>query len=697
MTTQLPTTFATLILVMGSLHARDVASLFAPAETLPVGRITASEGAESLTTPDGVVFTGPAGTSTFVIHPKDGKWDLAAWNHLRVDFENPGRHLARVVARIDNPKATGSSDSMTGTAIIPAGNKGTLGVSFIRPGDAYDGPPIFRSQDAKPNGHRVHWRTFDAANVVAIRLTITAAGPFTLRVSPPAACWPYGSAANADLEALPYIDRFGQNRTLTWPGKLESIAQLQAALAAEAEAAKTSPAPERNRFGGWAKGPKFEPTGYFHTRKVDGRWWLIDPDGALFWSHGANSVGSFATTPANAPRRELFEWLPEKSDPLHDIILVHPGKNRPIAANFLTGNLAQALGDNHEAKARDLNHHRLRSWGINTLGAWSDADMIADARTPYTRIVSTWAANLVPDHQHYLPDPFDPAFEDSLRRSLEKLAPSRQDPWCVGVFIDNEIDWTGDLAPYLFAARPDCPAKSALCDHLKAKYGDIAGLNHAWGTDFDSFHGLASLRTPPTVIAAKSGVFRDDINAFYATLADRYYATCKRVMRELMPHHLYLGSRIHRAPAFVIAAAARHVDVFSGNEYSEAGASRKLPPGLDIPYLTGEFHFGAPDRGVPGAGLFGVHDQTQRSLAYLAYMSASLIDPRVVGSHWFAFPDQSTAGRPGENFQIGMVDITGRAYPEFTAAVRILSNHLYPLRANPPASIEATLEKILTD
>lgn len=677
--------------------AREVASLFAPAKTLPVDHISVGRSGEVRTTPDGTTITGPGGkqATTIVIHPKDGNWDLASWNHLRIDFKNTGTHLARVVARIDNPKPEGASDSMTGTAIVPAGHEGTLGISFTRPGDEYDGPRIFRSQDAKPNGHRVHWRRFDPAKIIAIRLTITAAGPFALRVNPPAACWPYGSAANADLEALPYIDRFGQNRTLQWPGKLESIAQLKTAIAAEAKAAKASPAPDRNRFGGWASGPKFDPTGYFHTRKVDGRWWLIDPDGALFWSHGANSVGTRASTPANGPRRELFEWLPETSDPLREVIMVQPRRDRPVVANFLAGNLARVFGEDHQAKARDLNHQRLRAWGMNTLGAWSDAAMMDDARTPYTRIVSTWSTNLVPGAKHLLPDPFDPDFEASLRRTLKGLAAQREDPWCVGIFIDNEIDWAGDLAPYLFAARPDRPAKHALRDHLKAQYGDIATLNQAWGTSLDSWHELVVIREPPAVPSDKAGVFQEDITRFYAALAERYYGICKRLMGELMPNHLYLGSRIHRAPGFVIEAAARHVDVFSGNEYSQDGASRKMPANLDVPYITGEFHFGAPDRGVPGAGLFGVHDQKQRCLAYMAYMSASLLDPRVVGSHWFAFPDQSTAGRPGENFQIGMIDITGRAYPEFTAAVRRVSNHIYPLRTNPPASIEAALETIL--
>ena len=41
--------------------------------------------------------------------------------------------------------------------------------------------------------------------------------------------------------------------------------------------------------GGWA-GEKITATGFFHTAKRDGRWWLIDPAGHLFISTGLCSV-----------------------------------------------------------------------------------------------------------------------------------------------------------------------------------------------------------------------------------------------------------------------------------------------------------------------------------------------------------------------------------------------------------------------
>ena len=35
-------------------------------------------------------------------------------------------------------------------------------------------------------------------------------------------------------------------------------------------------------------------------------------------------------------------------------------------------------------------HRRLRSWGINTIGNWSSAEVYALDKTPYTVPVGTW-------------------------------------------------------------------------------------------------------------------------------------------------------------------------------------------------------------------------------------------------------------------------------------------------------------------
>ena len=44
-----------------------------------------------------------------------------------------------------------------------------------------------------------------------------------------------------------------------------------------------------DKFGGW-KGLKGTKTGVFHTEKINNRWWIITPEGNIFWSIGMYCV-----------------------------------------------------------------------------------------------------------------------------------------------------------------------------------------------------------------------------------------------------------------------------------------------------------------------------------------------------------------------------------------------------------------------
>ncbi|UKI34216.1 MAG: hypothetical protein L6W00_13020 [Lentisphaeria bacterium] len=57
-----------------------------------------------------------------------------------------------------------------------------------------------------------------------------------------------------------------------------------------------------NKYGGWAKGPQLKATGSFYVTKYEGKWFLVDPEGRLFFSHGVNAV----TTQAKAKERRPF-------------------------------------------------------------------------------------------------------------------------------------------------------------------------------------------------------------------------------------------------------------------------------------------------------------------------------------------------------------------------------------------------------
>jgi len=99
----------------------------------------------------------------------------------------------------------------------------------------------------------------------------------------------------------PFIDTFGQYRHKDWPGKAKSVEDLARRREAESSQLEPDRGPNGwNRFGGWADGPQLEATGFFRVQKHEGKWWFVDPEGRLFWSHGIDCVRMLDVPPIEA-------------------------------------------------------------------------------------------------------------------------------------------------------------------------------------------------------------------------------------------------------------------------------------------------------------------------------------------------------------------------------------------------------------
>jgi hypothetical protein len=672
--------------------------LYAPLKKLKLGPRTKA--------PENMVWSGddtgyqlegkvPTGGKTLLLFPPGAHWDISDHSYLRIDFTNKGKGLVWVKGRLDNKGAQGFANSTASSAIVLPGERVTLGFPYPRTPEQNDAPHVFDTHSGKPNGHRTHWKRFDPKLVLACRLNIqSSTSDVSLHDIQIHLAHKYGAEENKARMQLPYLDRFGQVRADDWLGKMKEESELLARHKKE-ESVRDAGPKSFNPYGGWANGPKLKATGYFYTTKHDGKWWLVDPTGGLFFSQGINTVGFLASTPmSGVDRKTIFEWLPQKGEPLRKVAILTK-KNRTQAVSYIRANAYRTFGANWRKPALARIHHRMRYWGMNTLGAWSDQDLFfpeGETRTPYTEILHVWRKNetrLTDD----TPDPFTDDFDDLVRKGLENIVSERgHDPWCLGVFIDNETDWPNDLVQRVFAKPANQPAKKAFIAWLKNKYGDVSKLNSAWRATFNSWDAMQA-STDIKEIAAR----KQDFVKLYTLLADRYYQTCRDEMRRVMPNHLYLGSRIHTCPEQVRRSCAKYTDVYSSNKYEAVAGRGGLPGDLDKPVMISEYHFAAPDRGVPGVGLSPVGDQYQRSRSFAAYVTAGILHPNIVGVHWFAYADQSAAGRPYENYQIGFVDVTDTPYPIITEMARSLANQMYQMRSEKSGGVLKPLETILQD
>ncbi len=227
------------------------------------------------------------------------------------------------------------------------------------------------------------------------------------------------------------IDRFGQYARADWPGKVHDEADLSQQSIAEAADLAVHPAmPDRDRFGGWAKGPKQQATGFFRTAKVDGKWWLVDPYGGLFFSSGVDCVGGPEMTMITG-REAWFAWLPDASDPLAKMFgrtsNIHSG---PVKAgrtfDFLKANQARKYGPEFAQANQEMALKRLPSWGFNTVANWSDTKYFRNGRVPYTATAGIRGAHKRvssgSDYWGQMHDPFDPAFAADVVAALASLS-----------------------------------------------------------------------------------------------------------------------------------------------------------------------------------------------------------------------------------------------------------------------------------
>ena len=519
-------------------------------------------------------------------------------------------------------------------------------------------------------------------------------------------------------EFLPCFDRYGQFRWRDWPGKTKSDDDLRRSAEAEAADLAAHPGPMHwDRYGGWADGPQLKATGRFRTEKVGDKWWFVDPDGHLFWSFGVMRVSaSCGMTPMNGdtgkphrgypiPDRDvLFAELPPRpGDPnatpfskfwtTHDELLLpyYMARGETRNYDFSSANLYRKYGDGYYDKFADIVHCRLRSWGMNTLSSSSDAAIFLKDRAPYVERIERQSRPIEASYGEWFkfPDPWDATFRTGILKRLEELKALAKDPWCIGFFVDNEIDWGGTsskLAEWTVQSPADQPAKVALVDFVREKYGEVAKLNAAWEANYTDWNDILHSTQVPGSKA------RGDLEAFSDVIVENYFRRTREAVKEFDPQLLYLGCRFAWYPRrSVMAACARHSDVISHNLYlASPRILEKFYKEFDRPVLIPEFHFGANDRGNFGTGVHSAVNQSDRAAKMKSYVRDALAMTMVVGVHWHQFSDEATSGRfDGEGLTVGLTDMCDTPYPEMVEALREVGYGLYEIRNGVESSVEA--------
>jgi hypothetical protein len=638
--------------------------------------------------------------------PSGGRaWDWEKYGAMVLRIRNPASEPVRFLMRIDDGPDTrgGTVHCKTGSAVAPAGETVTFVLSFSAEADSMashgmrGAPPVVHlpgAMELAGSGsiEPKHIASFQIFMHHLERETTLEVESIRLIYVPPAAELYDG-----------IVDGFGQYTRADWPGKIHDEAELKAASDAEQKQLAAAPVrPDRDGYGGWSAGPAFPATGFFTTRKVDGKWWLIDPDGKLFFSTGICTVDYREWGTIVTGRERMFTWLPPEGDPLarfyHPLGRVHSG---PVSSgrtfSFYAANLYRKYGADYEARWEQTTNARFKSWGFNTLGNWSSEKLEQLHGVPYTASLGVRGAHQRisggSDYWSTMHDPFDLQFAADAEASFKRLAERiKDDPWCVGYFVDNELSWSGGPGPehgrYALAygalsAQANSFAKAAFVALLKRKYQSAAELGQAWGQKIETWQTLEEPFHPNS--APPTDAMKQDMAAFVEAFGVRYFTVVRDALRKHDAHHLYLGCRFSNFTPEEAHAAAAVCDVVSFNVYQPRLASPQWSFAKDLgkPCIIGEFHVGALDRGMFHPGLVAAVDQRERAAIYKQFVESVADNPAFVGCHWFDYIDEPLTGRwfDGENYNIGFVTVTDTPYPEMVAAAREVNGRLYSRRA----------------
>ena len=390
---------------------------------------------------------------------------------------------------------------------------------------------------------------------------------------------------------------------------------------------------------------------FFHTMKIDGRWWTIDPLGNPFFRTACVSISY-----GSSPNQEKL------SDNKYGSV-----SNWALAAT-----------------------QEMKELGFNSTGGWSDIKNLINTDKPLvqTSIIYTMAEyakqrglnvsdsgsteflyNVIPA--------FDPAFKTYAESLIRKDVVAYKDsPYIYGWMSDNELP------------------------------GDLDMLDNALSLDYTDERFVYSYATAWTFMYVKTGmnenVSRADVTdelrrEYRAMVYDKYYEVVTELFEKYAPNHMYLGCRLltdNYQDEYVMRVSGYWCDIVTFNYYyvwtPEAEFLTNIQNWLNTPFVITEWYAKGMDACETTPGLtnesgvgWTVKTQQDRGLFYQNYALMLLECKGCVGFDWFKYwdndPSDTTADLSNRDSNKGILDNNGNMYTDLTNLMKELNTQKYSL------------------
>ena len=400
-----------------------------------------------------------------------------------------------------------------------------------------------------------------------------------------------------------------------------------------------------DKYGGaMIESLKQEATGFFYTKKIEGRWWMIDPIGYPFISIGLSDIhysqlgsklqkenalklyGDYDTWALATTRQVVDElYFNNSFRPVENIRVLENGMPFGVQISLM-GSYSRIKGIQGDGNGSTVFTEN------NTMPVF-DPDFVSYA--------DGWAMTNL-KYQDY----------DRL----------------IGYMSDNELPMDSDMLDRALSVN---------------QTKDVNWYTYACAWTW--FCNMTGKEAPTSEDITPE--LRDLFRGF---VWDKYFNVASAAIKKYDPNHMYIGVRFLtkvRESEWVLRFASQYLDCMTINWYGDWEPNTEYLYGIskygDMPFIVTEFYTKAGDSGLgntSGAGRY-VATQTDRADFYETFVIRLLESPNCVGWQWFQYMDNDPNSGTGDASSVdsnkGIYRSDFTLYTELTDRMTILNKNAY--------------------
>ena len=387
-------------------------------------------------------------------------------------------------------------------------------------------------------------------------------------------------------------------------------------------------------------------TGFFHTEKTDGKWWLITPEGNGFLISGCNHIN-------------------------HNY--VQQGYNR------------EHWGDMATSREKFYNYvvEDMKTWNMSTIGYGDDFE---NPVMPYVKPCRFPTVNCWNSVARF-PDVFSENFARECDEIASKNCESRKDdPFLIGYLFCDVPEWpipgkVSKRRPFnwiddLKRRGTDSAGKKAYVQLMQYRYSGIQDFNAVYGTGFSQFSDLLGDQDFFFRFSINPEKAKEDDEAFTDLLIRKYYEVVTGAMRRYDQNHMLLGEICEGnrgVQPTVLSIASQYVSILSIQYYGvfkdQYAHLKEWNGQTGLPILIADSCFGVPTEKMPRPCGVKVDNEKDRAFHFEQYATQAFSQSFIVGWLWCGYID-GWKEKEDRRQHTGLKNIYGKPYEPIIGAMQ---------------------------